>query len=43
MVLVEATGTPLGVNLEAVPTADDTLLNRTLDMIAVGCAGPPGH
>jgi hypothetical protein len=43
MVLVDATGIPLEAYLEVVPLADGSLLSRTLDTIAMGCAGPLGH
>jgi transposase len=42
MVLVDGTGTPLGAYLEAASPAEVTLLERTLDTVAVGRPGKPG-
>lgn len=43
MVLVDGTGTPLGAYLEAASPAEVTLLERTLDTVAVGRPGKPGR
>jgi transposase len=43
MVLVDGAGTPLGAYLDAASPAEVTLLERTLDTIAVGHSGKPGR
>jgi transposase len=43
MVLVDGAGTPLGAYLEAASPAEVTLLERTLDTVAVGRPGKPGR
>jgi transposase len=43
MVLVDGAGTPLGAYLEAASPAAVTLLERTLDTVAVGRPGKPGR
>src|ERR671923_551989 len=43
MVLVDGAGTPLGVYLDAASPAEVTLLEQTLDTIAVGRPGKPGR
>ena len=42
MVVVDGQGTPLGVHLDSVSPAEVSLLEQTLDTIAVGKAGKPG-
>src|SRR5687768_1995103 len=43
MVLVDGTGTPLGAYLDAATPAEVTLLERTLDTVAVRRPGKPGR
>jgi transposase len=43
MVLVDGTGTPLGAYLDAASPAEVTLLEKTLDTVAVGRPGKPGR
>jgi transposase len=43
MVLVDGAGTPLGAYLEAASPAEVTLLEKTLDTVAVGRPGKPGR
>src|SRR5919199_5881559 len=43
MVLVDGAGTPLGVYLDAASPAEVTLLEQTLDTVAVGRLGKPGR
>src|SRR5918997_3126101 len=43
MVVVDGTGTPLGAYLEAASPAEVTLLEQTLDTVAVGRPGQPGR
>ena len=43
MVLVDGTGTPLGAYLEAASPAEVTLLETTLNTVAVGRPGKPGR
>src|ERR687892_1435778 len=43
MVLVDGAGTPLGAYLEAASPAEVTLLEQTLDTVAVGRPGKPGR
>jgi transposase len=43
MVLVDGAGTPLGAYLEAASPAEVTLLERTLETVAVGRPGKPGR
>jgi hypothetical protein len=43
MVLVDGAGTPLGAYLEAASPSEVTLLEQTLDTVAVGRAGKPGR
>lgn len=43
MVLVDGAGTPLGAYLDAASPAEVTLLEQTLDTVAVGRPGKPGR
>ena len=43
MVLVDGAGTPVGAYLEAASPAEVTLLENTLDTVAVGRPGTPGR
>jgi transposase len=43
MVLVDGTGTPLGAYLEAASPAEVSLLEQTLDTVAIGRPGKPGR
>jgi transposase len=43
MVLVDGAGTPLGAYLDAASPAEVTLLEQTLDTVAVGRPGQPGR
>src|SRR5918992_5535380 len=43
MVLVDGAGTPLGAYLEAASPAEVTLLEQTLETVAVGRPGKPGR
>jgi transposase len=43
MVLVDGAGTPLGAYLDAASPAEVTLLEATLDTVAVGRSGKPGR
>src|SRR5215475_7009044 len=43
MVLVDGAGTPLGAYLDAATPAEVTLLEQTLDTVAVGRPGRPGR
>ena len=43
MVLVDGAGTPLGAYLAAASPAEVTLLEKTLDTVAVGRSGKPGR
>jgi transposase len=43
MVLVDGAGTPLGAYLEAATPAEVTLLEKSLDTVAVGRPGKPGR
>ena len=43
MVLVDGAGTPLGAYLEAASPAEVTLIEKTLDTVAVGRPGTPGR
>ena len=43
MVLVDGVGTPLGAYLEPASLAEATLLEQTLDTLAVGRPGKPGR
>jgi transposase len=43
MVLVDGAGTPLGAYLDAATPAEVTLLEQTLDTVAVGRPGKPGR
>jgi len=43
MVLVDGAGTPLGAYLEAASPSEVTLLEQTLDTVAVGRMGQPGR
>jgi transposase len=43
MVLVDGAGTPLGAYLEAASPAEVTLLETTLETVAVGRPGKPGR
>ena len=43
MVLVDGAGTPLGAYLDAASPAEVTLLEKTLDTVAVGRTGKPGR
>jgi transposase len=43
MVLVDGAGTPLGAYLDAATPAEVTLLERTLEAVAVGRPGKPGR
>jgi transposase len=43
MVLVDGAGTPLGAYLEAASPSEVTLLEQTLDTVAVGRTGKPGR
>jgi transposase len=41
--LVDGAGTPLGAHLDAAPPAEATLLEKTLDTVAVRRTGKPGR
>jgi transposase len=43
MVLVDGAGTPLGAHLDAASPAEVTLLEHTLETVAVGRPGKPGR
>jgi transposase len=43
MVLVDGAGTPLGADLDSASPAEVTLLEKTLDTVAVGRPGQPGR
>src|SRR5918912_2850286 len=43
MVVVDGAGTPLGAYLDAASPAEVTLLEQTLDTVAVGRPGKPGR
>jgi len=43
MVLVDGTGTPLGAYLDAASPAEVTLLEATLETVAIGRPGKPGR
>jgi transposase len=43
MVVVDGAGTPLGAYLEAASPSEVTLLEKTLDTVAVGRRGKPGR
>jgi transposase len=43
MVLVDGAGTPLGAYLDSASPAEVTLLEKTLDTVAVGRPGKPGR